>query len=365
MERTSLVERLPDGPLDVIGDVHGEADALRALLVRLGADPELGRATRPIVFVGDLVDRGPDTPAVLRIVRRLMDAGNAFMVLGNHELNTLRGDVKPGSSWVFYDRHPYSSPGVGRDRFLAGESPGASRVSLDERTELLAWLDEQPIVLERDDLRVVHACWTPELAHNLPKAGAHVSARTAWDRFDDRLDDRYQHIIAAARDERRAHSGLRDPDRRVEERLANHIDLTVLEHVENPVRGMVCGLENEVAPEKYRFINGKWRLTERTPWWKEYEGNTPILIGHYWRRRDSLCGPRDAKPHPWDAYGLDGWSEHGNVYCLDFSVGYRFKERKRGHSGRSCLGLAALRWPEKVLVFDDLDEVIPLRPAVS
>ncbi|MDH3441675.1 MAG: metallophosphoesterase, partial [Gammaproteobacteria bacterium] len=55
---------LEDGPLDIIGDIHGEFDALMNLLDVLGYDEE-GQSPegRKIVFLGDLIDRGPDSPA--------------------------------------------------------------------------------------------------------------------------------------------------------------------------------------------------------------------------------------------------------------------------------------------------------------
>lgn len=96
-------------PLDVIGDVHGCRGELEALLVRLGYDirrDEQGRAVdaahasgRKAVFLGDVVDRGPDTAGALRLVMGMVDAGNALAVAGNHEdklMRALRGnDVRP------------------------------------------------------------------------------------------------------------------------------------------------------------------------------------------------------------------------------------------------------------------------------
>ena len=59
-------QTLPDAPLDIIGDVHGEFEVLQALLHHLGyheygVHPE----GRKLVFVGDLCDRGPDSPAIM------------------------------------------------------------------------------------------------------------------------------------------------------------------------------------------------------------------------------------------------------------------------------------------------------------
>ena len=102
--------RAETGPFDIIGDIHGCFDETLSLLEKLGyriagdgngagpryhATPPEGRIA---VFVGDLVDRGPDSPGVLRLVMDMVDAGVAICVPGNHEVKLqkkLRGrDVK-------------------------------------------------------------------------------------------------------------------------------------------------------------------------------------------------------------------------------------------------------------------------------
>jgi protein phosphatase len=83
------------GPFDVIGDVHGCADELESLLALLGyAVGETGTWSHPegrkAVFVGDLVDRGPRVPDVLRIVMAMVQADAAIAVPGNHDLKLVR-----------------------------------------------------------------------------------------------------------------------------------------------------------------------------------------------------------------------------------------------------------------------------------
>jgi protein phosphatase len=88
--------RSDHGPFDIIGDVHGCFDELTALLGNLGYEvsddgtgahhPEGRRA----FFVGDLVDRGPATPSVLRLAIGMVEAGDALCIPGNHEAKLLR-----------------------------------------------------------------------------------------------------------------------------------------------------------------------------------------------------------------------------------------------------------------------------------
>jgi protein phosphatase len=80
------------GPFDIIGDVHGCRAELEALLGRLGYDPVTRQHPdgRTAIFLGDLVDRGPDIPGVLRIAMAMAAAGGARCVPGNHEMKLLR-----------------------------------------------------------------------------------------------------------------------------------------------------------------------------------------------------------------------------------------------------------------------------------
>ncbi|MFC8917982.1 polynucleotide kinase-phosphatase [Streptomyces sp. NPDC057116] len=73
------------GPFDIIGDVHGCSSELETLLTRLGYEDGAHPEGRTAVFVGDLVDRGPDSPGVLRRVMAMVASGNALCVPGNHE----------------------------------------------------------------------------------------------------------------------------------------------------------------------------------------------------------------------------------------------------------------------------------------
>ncbi|MGW7237478.1 polynucleotide kinase-phosphatase [Streptomyces sp. NPDC054804] len=73
------------GPFDIVGDIHGCASELETLLGKLGYADGVHPDGRTAVFVGDLVDRGPDSPGVLRRVMSMVESGNALCVPGNHE----------------------------------------------------------------------------------------------------------------------------------------------------------------------------------------------------------------------------------------------------------------------------------------
>jgi protein phosphatase len=73
------------GPFDIIGDIHGCSSELESLLAKLGYVDGVHPQGRTAVFVGDLVDRGPDSPGVLRRVMSMVRSGAALCVPGNHE----------------------------------------------------------------------------------------------------------------------------------------------------------------------------------------------------------------------------------------------------------------------------------------
>ena len=75
---------------DLVGDVHGCRSELDTLLSELGWDGTGHPDGRTAVFVGDLVDRGPDTPGVLRRVMSMVATGTALCVQGNHEAKLVR-----------------------------------------------------------------------------------------------------------------------------------------------------------------------------------------------------------------------------------------------------------------------------------
>ena len=83
------------GPFDFIGDVHGCFDELVELLAALGYAEQPGGAWahpagRKMVFVGDLVDRGPKSPEVVRLALESVKAGSALAVPGNHDVKFMR-----------------------------------------------------------------------------------------------------------------------------------------------------------------------------------------------------------------------------------------------------------------------------------
>lgn len=154
---------------DVIGDVHGHFDKLAALLLTMGYVPKGGSfvppAGRQAIFVGDLIDRGPEQVKVLHAVRDMVDAGHARVVMGNHEFNAI--------GYVTEDPHAGTGECLRPNRF-ANNKANKNR---NQHAQFLAqvgegsrqhrgwveWFKTLPLHLDLGGIRVVHAWWDDEL----------------------------------------------------------------------------------------------------------------------------------------------------------------------------------------------------------
>lgn len=337
----SLIQPLPPGPLDIVGDIHGELHALQALLHHLGYD-EHGRhpQSRCLVFVGDFVDRGPDSPGVVDLVQSLVGSGNARAVAGNHEINLLRHDPKDGAGWFFDER---------LDSDSSKYTTFARATNTLQRARIEMFLNSLPLGLEREDLRVIHAAWSaPDIAK--ARTMSMGSARAEYDRWEQ------QAAQAAGK--------LRIADRMAEEKsiwphsledgehcppfLQAHCDNELNKALINPLKVLTCGLEQQ-TPEPF-FAGNKWRFVERVAWWNSYAESTPVVVGHYWRSTLPAQTTHEGLFHNVSPYAWHG--QRGNVFCVDYSAGARAQARtfNRPHAH---MKLAALRWPERTLMLDD------------
>ena len=123
----------------VIGDLQGCAHEASLLLARIAADAQAHAASARILFVGDLINRGPESLTALRRMKALQEAsgGRVEALLGNHDLHLLA--VAAGV------RQPSRSDTL--DEILAAPD-------LDE---LVAWLRRRPLAMLVDDHLLVHA----------------------------------------------------------------------------------------------------------------------------------------------------------------------------------------------------------------
>lgn len=147
---------------DLIGDVHGCMMTLVKLLEQLGYRKQNGvyrHPNRKVVFIGDIIDRGPRIRESLHIVRDMVEQGSAYIVMGNHEYNALGycTRARAGSGHTYLREHNE------RHNRLIRETLDQFEAYPTEWNDFLDWFYQMPLFLEMEHFRVVHACWDSKM----------------------------------------------------------------------------------------------------------------------------------------------------------------------------------------------------------
>lgn len=145
---------------DIIGDIHGHADALIRLLNDLdykkNKEGIYSHSDRKVIFLGDFIDRGAEQSEVINIVKPMVENDYAQAIMGNHEFNAI----------CFHTLHPETGKPLRKhsDKNINGHKAFLDEYSLqEERTgEVIDWFKKLPVFIELDGFRVVHACWNQD-----------------------------------------------------------------------------------------------------------------------------------------------------------------------------------------------------------
>lgn len=148
----------PARAYDLIGDVHGCARTLARLLDQLGYSQHQGvwqHPRRQVIFLGDIIDRGPRIREALHLVHDMVEAGHAYCIMGNHEFNALGWytPAPPQTGKRFVREH------TPRYEMLLQQTFEQFERYPDEWQAMRDWFMELPLFLECERFRVVHACW--------------------------------------------------------------------------------------------------------------------------------------------------------------------------------------------------------------
>ncbi len=291
---------------DIVGDIHGHAEALEALLSDLGYRNTGGAWRHPdrqALFVGDFIDRGPQQIESVNLVRRMVDAGSARAVMGNHEFNAIAWFLPdPEYPGEYLRRHHSTKYGDKNRRQHQAFLSAVEGSPLHD--ELVNWFLTLPLFLDLPDLRVVHACWH---AAALDFLRPYLTA-------DDCMT--LETLILATR----------EPDDDAEKDTP---EMTAFKAVEAVLKGVEAPLP---APYTFNDKDGHERDRVRIRWWDNdatdfrraamlplderaafpeapvpphaligHDGGKPVFVGHYW-----LAGVPELLS--------------GKVACVDYSV---------------------------------------------
>lgn len=143
---------------DIIPDIHGHVFKLTGMLSKLGYVDINGawrhpEPNRTAIFLGDFIDRGPENGAVINIVRRMVDAGSAQAIMGNHELNAIHFHTLDADGKPLRERSPKN---IDQHEAFLKEFP----IGSDATQEAINWMQTLPLFLEFEEFRVVHASWS-------------------------------------------------------------------------------------------------------------------------------------------------------------------------------------------------------------
>jgi hypothetical protein len=302
--------------IDFIGDIHGNARALRQLLAQLGYRPHHGgyrhpEISRMAVFLGDYIDRGPAPLEVIEIVRAMRENGDAEALMGNHEFNAL------GFGTLKADGQPYRSHSSGameqHASFLV-DAPIGSK----QHDDAMRFFASLSIVYNGRNVRGIHAAW---------------------------IDD----AIAALKPHLNATGGLRRAE--ITEALDERSDL------HETLRPLLKGPEIKV-PKDMAWIDshGSKRTKNRVRWWNSMPTtlrDAIILEGTQDNRDDLLPSvPRyeqtDTRPVLFGHYALmqDPHIVSPKATCIDFGAdrgGHLVAYTFRGEEAFEPLRLTAIK----------------------
>lgn len=288
---------------DIIGDIHGQADKLEALLTLMGYRNSAGswrHPNRQAIFVGDFIDRGPDQMRTVNLARRMVKEGDAQAIMGNHEFNAIAWHTPDASRPGEY-RRPHSNKN--RKQHAAFLAEVEQDAELHQTT--IDWFLTLPLWLDLPGLSVVHACWhAPFMDYLAPRL----------------IDGRYlsRDLMIEASDE---------PESELEKGSAQ---ASVFKAVEALTKGIEAAL-----PDDHSFLDkdGNRRKHVRVRWWDETATTYPTAAMLPEEDRKNLPGtaiPDHAritvmqdKPVFFGHYWMTGTPAplSRNAACVDYSAG--------------------------------------------
>ena len=285
---------------DVIGDIHGEYELLVSLLKKLGYKEIMGswrQYNHTVIFLGDLIDKGPKQIATVNLVRKMSEVGSAKCILGNHELNAIAwATPDPYMPWAYLRRH---SKAGNLKQHLAFLNEVRDRTI---HNEIIEWFKTLPLWLELGGIRVIHACWNEGYMAELKQKWGLKRDQT----FTDEL------FVVSTKEAKKG--------------TAEHPAFIAVE-------ALCKGLETQL-PDGYSFKDkdGKERHKVRIKWWENGFATLPeaaLAPQKILRSLPGVAAPKDNRienykgiPVFFGHYNLDAKPKifAPNIACLDYNI---------------------------------------------
>lgn len=262
---------------DVIGDIHGQADKLHALLAHLGYREIRGAYRHPdrtAIFVGDFIDRGPRQIDSVMTVRRMVDAGSAQAIMGNHEFNAIAWHTPDP---LYSGEHLRVRTGAkgAKNRLQHAAFLNEVQDKPELHREVIDWFMTLPLWLDLPGIRVVHACWNKGY---MDKLAPHLTSKNQLT---------FELIVSSSRAGSMPYVTVEGLTKGLEVRLpTGHSFEDKDGHVRHEVRirwwDETSSTYRDLAlmpdEEREQLPHLSIEPDPRTP----YDNNKPVFFGHYW-----------------------------------------------------------------------------------
>ena len=217
---------------DIVGDIHGHYTLLVKLLKKLGytKDGDVFRhPERKIIFTGDFINRGPKIRATVQLIRKMVEGGHAYTILGNHELNAILYATIDKSSGKSLQKH------LPRYKLPLMKTLEEYQNYPEEFKDTIKWFRSLPVFLDFGNLRVVHGGWNEK----------NISTVQEYKNGEPKLKKSFLKAYL------------------------NNKELN------NALNGLVKGLELQLPKDLLlKDSNGIVRRTFRIKWWEQPNGKT-------------------------------------------------------------------------------------------
>jgi len=272
---------------DFIGDIHGYSDKLEELLIKLGYTKKgkgFTHSIRKAFFVGDYIDRGPNNPRVVEIVRAMVDSDDAIALCGNHEHNAICFNFKLENGYL-------------REHSLKNFKQHAQTLlqfngKQSQYDEAIEWFKTLPLFYETEDFNAVHATYDSEaIAYLRTNTNQGILSDNDYANLIDKESKLYNAVeITCKGKEIELPNGKSFFDKDGNERF--HIRVKWwLDPTNTSIKELSIIEGIELPEEKEESINSQFYTEEQKP----------VFFGHYWLKN---------KPNLY----------RNNICCLDYSV---------------------------------------------
>ncbi len=276
---------------DIIGDIHGHAPELIALLKKLGYVQHHGSFKHPektAIFTGDFIDRGLYNEDVINIVRPMVDSESAHAVMGNHEYNAI----------CYHTIHPITGDPL-REHLPKNTRQHQSFLNEfgndpKKLANIIGWFKKLPLFLDLGELRIVHAEWNQDKIDTIKAV------------LSDNNEANDDFIIRSAQFGTKENGAIESLLKGSEATLPNGITFKDKDGHER-FEGRLRWWENTrkadrlfMVPDKVRSMLSGLNISDES--FTPYSDNMPpVFFGHYWMTGKPVI-------------------QSENAVCVDYSV---------------------------------------------